>query len=472
MKLNAKKRNVRSFDVFDTLIARRVKSPTDIFDIVEKTFPFENFSSVRKESERQSPVPVTLHSIYTHFQKITNCSNELREALQEVEMQTEIENSYLIMTNYLQVNDDDILITDMYMSSEDVHRILKSIGFNKNVTIYSSASGMSKHSGDIFNSLRKQYNFKLHIGDNYHSDVLVPRKFGIPSQLTVATHMTSIEQLFHNSGKQKVAHFFREFRLRNPHQESCYKYKLYEDQAGYNIPFLVLTCYFLEETMKKENRDTLLPLTRDGNLLHDIFLVLFPEIRCQMLQSSRIVHKKYNEEYKKYLKETVYDLNKCLLFDLHGNFQSGRPLYREIFGCLPRIHISTLVDKNYEYDLLSYTDINQSAYLEAYNTDVVGTLVEVRDNKFLRAALEYKLEDAMVYKTCVESFCKYIPNVKEDSILAHELKNCQHLLLPICKLLEKRRPTINVNSNFYTVNPFKTVQELKLFPKYSMRLKK
>lgn len=40
------KQNVNSFDVFDTLIARNVKYPIDIFDIIEKTYPFPNFKKI------------------------------------------------------------------------------------------------------------------------------------------------------------------------------------------------------------------------------------------------------------------------------------------------------------------------------------------------------------------------------------------------------------------------------------------
>ena len=31
---------VTSFDIFDTLLARTVENPTDIFDIIEKNFPY------------------------------------------------------------------------------------------------------------------------------------------------------------------------------------------------------------------------------------------------------------------------------------------------------------------------------------------------------------------------------------------------------------------------------------------------
>ena len=39
---------VRSFDIFDTILARQVFDPTEIFVLVEKRFPFPNFFSLRQ----------------------------------------------------------------------------------------------------------------------------------------------------------------------------------------------------------------------------------------------------------------------------------------------------------------------------------------------------------------------------------------------------------------------------------------
>ncbi len=45
------RQKVNSFDVFDTLIARSVKHPQDIFTIIERTFPQPNFRKQRIDAE-------------------------------------------------------------------------------------------------------------------------------------------------------------------------------------------------------------------------------------------------------------------------------------------------------------------------------------------------------------------------------------------------------------------------------------
>ena len=40
-------KNVHSFDIFDTLLTRTVKNPTDIFDIIELNYPYPKFKELR-----------------------------------------------------------------------------------------------------------------------------------------------------------------------------------------------------------------------------------------------------------------------------------------------------------------------------------------------------------------------------------------------------------------------------------------
>ena len=61
-------RKITSFDVFDTLLARTVETPTDIFDIVEKQFPYNNFKNIRIQVQNQSIQE--MDAIYDEFKKI------------------------------------------------------------------------------------------------------------------------------------------------------------------------------------------------------------------------------------------------------------------------------------------------------------------------------------------------------------------------------------------------------------------
>ena len=86
---------IASYDVFDTLIARTVPHPHDIFSIVEKIHPYPRFKALRIEAERRSNG--TIADIYKQFQSLTGESNV--DTLRELEFKMELEHTIPIQTN-------------------------------------------------------------------------------------------------------------------------------------------------------------------------------------------------------------------------------------------------------------------------------------------------------------------------------------------------------------------------------------
>jgi hypothetical protein len=400
--------SVKSYDVFDTLIARNVKCPTDIFDIIENTYPYPNFKNYRTMAERKNGL--TFDGIYEEFQKMTNDTNDTIKLLKEFEIQTEINNSYLIISNVNLVNDGDILISDMYLTSLQILRILRSLGFVKKVKIFSSSCGMSKSSGTLYKHLSKKYNIMLHTGDNEHSDCHMAGNNNIPYKLTNLHKFNDTELFFMNDEKYKFFGFLlRKFRLQNPYLENSLEFTLYNDQSIVNIPLLVLISFHLQSLLTTEKRDTLLFSTRDSCLLQPIFGKLFPDISTKTFQTSRIMNLSNNREYDQYLLNT-YDDSKCIIFDGHGSFNSGRAKYIRLFNNIPRIHIFSLSSYNIKfYDNLSYNIKFGGNNFEAFNVDIIGTLIDLSNGEFVRDELDgYKLENAQIYKDTISKFCNML----------------------------------------------------------------
>ena len=109
-----------SFDIFDTLITRRVATPAGIFalmnDIIKnddnyKDLPLhikENFFRYRKNSEyylrrrkltSEIYADITLEDIYDHIKANFGLTNEQRTSLLNLEIQTEIDNIIPIQQN-------------------------------------------------------------------------------------------------------------------------------------------------------------------------------------------------------------------------------------------------------------------------------------------------------------------------------------------------------------------------------------
>lgn len=421
-------KTVNSFDVFDTIIARRCNVPTDIFLIIEKTYPFPNFEKFRKKSEINA---LTLNDIYLNFQNITKLSNDEIENLKDFEIQTEINNSYLIITNYNLVKDGDILISDMYLSSEQIMRILVALGFKKKVTIYSSSCGKSKYNGSMYEYLNTLYKINLHIGDNEYSDIVMAKKYNIPTKITTIHKLNNTELFFFENGYCEFAFILREFRHTNCYLENTKEFNLFDDQISVNIPILVYISQKLNDFMIKNNKETLLLFTRDGCFLEHIFPTLYKTSNYKRFESSRRIHSNYNEEYKKYVKSMYND--KCVIFDLNGSFSSGRKLYLEIFNKLPTVYVFSYDYADVSFDgfhyMINYNQNKTGHFIEKYNTDTVGTLLNLKDGKFIRRELEYDIKDVLIYKNTIKSFCNFITNKYIENILDIDIVSlCNRIL--------------------------------------------
>jgi len=467
-------KSVNSYDVFDTIIARNVKEPRDIFDIIEINFPYKNFKALRIAAEKTNGL--TFETIYKEFYKLTNDNISVINSLKQFEINTEIANSFLIAQNYEKINDGDILVSDMYFSSEQIAFILKQLGFSKNVTIYSSSIGISKYSGKMYEYLLSKYTIKSHTGDNEHSDIIMAKKYNIKAILTTAHKFTRAEQYFLDKGCAKFCFFLRKYRLLNPYIENSKESNLYNDQIGFNIPLLILISLHLNELLIAEKRTTVLFYTRDSCLIQPIF-ELISKFNAITFHSSRIINKKENKEYDEYIKNT-YDDDTCIFFDGHGSFNTGRPKYRKVLGFLPRVHIFSFCKihgKDDRFDKLTYNVMGDDTF-EKFNIDIIGTLLDYKNSVFIRdedtEGFGYDVKDAMVYKETVSRFISFYKNEAFSPID-----------LPDCKLLNEfycysfAQPSINVMLEPYAAlenNRFGlsfTKKDSNLFPSSSSSVK-
>lgn len=394
-------KEVTSFDIFDTLLARTVPNPTDIFDIIEIQFPYPNFKSIRQKAQNNSNQ--TMDSIYTEFKNITNESDSVIQSLREFELLIEMKNTIPIMSNISKIKNGDIFVSDMYLSATEIRKLLDYHGINKNTELFVSSGG--KANGQMWEYLIQYYKIKCHYGDNYHSDVTMANKFGINGIYTEIYKFTFLELFLIQNNEFELCSHLRKFRLMNPYIENSVEYKLYEQQICYNIPILLFICNKLEEILVKENRDTVLFLSRDGCLLIKLFSHLYPQYKSVYLHSSRIINKNYNEDYISYLKSN-YNNDKCLLFDLHGSFNSGRKLFTSLFGSLPRIFIFDISYIENHYNGITYIT-NYSNKIEEFNQDFKGTLLQFIDNNDIRAPCESPLKYIDIMHNTIASFVNY-----------------------------------------------------------------
>jgi hypothetical protein len=181
LKAQITEHEVISFDVFDTLIMRKLLHPHDVFDIVGRKMQIAEFRVRRIEAElslyREGYYP-KLQDIYSRLQIDLNLSHDIAEKLMDLELQIEKEvliprNKMVEILNYaLQLNKRVYLISDMYLPEDILQRILIDLNIDGYAGLLVSCEyDISKTSGmfDVFKQMVKAKSY-LHIGDDCDAD--------------------------------------------------------------------------------------------------------------------------------------------------------------------------------------------------------------------------------------------------------------------------------------------------------------
>lgn len=184
--------DVVTFDIFDTLITRRVLRPTDIFRVMDKKLkgiPYV-FSEERIKAETDLHLKnPTIEQIYIQLQKSLHLTEKEADELLNLEIATE--KQFLIKRDSMCALLDDAvkagkkvyLISDMYLPKTQLQSILHNLGINNYDDLLVSCDfGCSKEEG-LFEILIDRMDLVpdkcLHIGDNLYADMNAARKAGM-----------------------------------------------------------------------------------------------------------------------------------------------------------------------------------------------------------------------------------------------------------------------------------------------------
>lgn len=284
-----------SFDVFDTLITRKVVEPKGIFNIIKNKIKKvdslpdllrNNFEFIRVGAEQNSRKnlqknvqEVTIEEIYNNIKDNHNITDSQKDYLIKTEIETELNNILPLSKNIellkqlIQNNKRVFLISDMYLSASVIKELLLKIDsvFEK-ITIYSSADiKKTKHTGDLFDYIKKelQLNCKewVHFGDNDLSDGIIPAQKGITvckiPKSNVLKHESYILERFNDYYSQLAfgtAHY-----LINKKTSPDYRFA-----TSFAAPFLFNYVYYVINSLIKNNAKEAYFISRDGYILKEI----------------------------------------------------------------------------------------------------------------------------------------------------------------------------------------------------------
>jgi HAD superfamily hydrolase (TIGR01549 family) len=194
-------KEVISFDLFDTLILRRLGDPKNVFREIDKKlieenkqnkeFVFQRISAEKRARRMKGKREVTLDEIYSLFDtNVFGNSEKLKKMELETEYDTCISNHEMqnLYRYLLESGKRIVLTTDMYLPRKAIEKILKKCGIEEYDKLFiSSEIGLMKKYGQLFDYMLKELdvdpNEIVHIGDNPRGDYLVPRLKGIRSIL-------------------------------------------------------------------------------------------------------------------------------------------------------------------------------------------------------------------------------------------------------------------------------------------------
>lgn len=182
-----------SFDLFDTIIMRRVLEPHDLYDYVDcllsKNCDLKGeFKRIRRKCELETDSAVNgFKIIYNRISEITGLSKEEADNISALEMACEKEvlmcrNGMKEIFDYaVHAGKKVYIISDMYFGKDFLSSVLGVLGIHGYADIYVSCDYKKTKRQGLFKIYKDNVNAQsyLHIGDNYEADGEAAEKCGI-----------------------------------------------------------------------------------------------------------------------------------------------------------------------------------------------------------------------------------------------------------------------------------------------------
>ena len=314
-------KNVYSFDIFDTVLVRIWAKPHHLFWRLGQELKrnhllkisLDSWYEIRRNSERQvrhnsQQEEITLREIYENLALSLNWSDsEIQSAIAlEIELEKKslfvVPEIYQKIQKYRQEKHKIIYISDMYLSESSIRELLeKHQCWEEKDSLYiSSELKLTKASGNLFSYCLQQESLQnrklVHQGDNFYSDIQVPRKLGVRANFFDKTSLNRYEEKIANSDRLPLelrsilAGSSRLTRLSSDsltHSQNI----IWETVASAIAPVLFGFVFWCLQEARDREVERLYFVARDGQILLKIARILCTNweytIDCRYLYGSR-----------------------------------------------------------------------------------------------------------------------------------------------------------------------------------------
>ena len=309
-----KEHDIISFDIFDTLLMRRIMRPRDIFSVMDVILKDKNyrFSEERVKAEDFYPrgSNPTIDMIYDRFQENTGITDEEKKLLLDLEIRTEKkflarrESMCELLEWVIAQGKKVYFVSDMYFTKSILEEILKgfriegyqallvSCEYGKgkqgglfeeyiNLAETEDAKAVTQESGEQ-QEIRKTKKY-LHIGDNEYSDILAAQAAGIDAfriygafEMFESSIYAGSLQNCNSLEENIVLSCFAEMAYNDPFRECMADGKLIIENAEeltqlFIAPVIYKYVLWLAQNVWKDGNDFVLFPSRDGYLIQKIY---------------------------------------------------------------------------------------------------------------------------------------------------------------------------------------------------------
>jgi hypothetical protein len=287
-------RSLRTFDVFDTAIVRFVIHPDHLHWRVGAELRAkglidlspQGWRSARIEAEararRASLDPeVTLAEIFDELAKGQVWDAERRAQALQVELDIERQSVSPVTSISArfaapaQAGSDTAFVSDTYFDKSFVRELLESCGYPETTLFCSSDYMQTKWDGKLFDEVLSSTKLGVesitHIGDNYRSDVLNPRRSNIIAEHFTQSAANFYEKILFKAGGENylssaIAGSARAARLSGPPGDED-RAGMVKVAAGVVGPLLLGYVFWIIDDARRRGLERLYFLARDGQIL-------------------------------------------------------------------------------------------------------------------------------------------------------------------------------------------------------------
>lgn len=316
-KLNDSIDNIKvlSLDIFDTILFRACKESNDVFyevgqraikqGVLRNGLIAEEFKEIRIIAQQKArknaknisgTEEVDLHDIYNAMPD--NIGDKSKLISLELTVEKDIcylnPSIYSLIEYIHSLGKDIILVSDMYLSRNEILNLLSYNGFDIEMIdkIYvSSDYNKSKLNGKLFDLLLKDYKYLkpyeiLHIGDNKEADYIVPEKKQINS---IYYNVVNNESHIYEYEEILSSEIFGQLNSIRQLASNLSEHYTHDNKEWFNLgasvigPFLVPFCKWIIDIAVKEGQRKICPLMREGLLLSKILKRMIDELDLDII---------------------------------------------------------------------------------------------------------------------------------------------------------------------------------------------